>query len=86
MFEQNEDLFHLFDRFKHLKGSKSLYESIELREHAATVMSTLDQSITYLSDFDNMVAYLHSIGRMHQKVPDFKREYFWVSISNSIGV
>lgn len=50
---------------------------MELREHAATVMSTLDQSINSLSDYDNFVSYLHSIGRLHRKVPDFKREYFW---------
>lgn len=52
---------------------------MELREHAATVMSTLDQSINLLSDYDNFVTYLHSIGKLHRKVPDFKREHFWVS-------
>lgn len=56
-----------------------MHESMELREHAATVMSTLDQSINLLSDYDNFVAYLHSIGKMHRKVPGFKREHFWVS-------
>lgn len=51
---------------------------MELREHAATVMSTLDQSINSLSDYDNFVTYLHSIGELHRKVPGFKREHFWV--------
>lgn len=79
LFEQNQDLFYLFDRFQHLKG-KELHESMELREHAATVMATLDTSINSLSDYDNFVSYLHSIGQLHRKVPGFKREYFWVSL------
>lgn len=53
---------------------------MELKEHAATVMSTLDQSINSLSDYDNFVSYLHSIGELHRKVPGFKREHFWVSL------
>lgn len=80
LFEQNQDLFYLFDRFQHLKG-RELHESMELREHAATVMATLDSSINSLSDYDNFVTYLHSIGQLHRKVPGFKREYFWVSVS-----
>jgi hypothetical protein len=89
LFEQNQDLFYLFDRFQHLKG-KELHESMELREHAATVMATLDTSINSLSDYDNFVSYLHSIGQLHRKVPGFKREYFWVSkaadsVTNSAG-
>lgn len=69
-------MFYLFDRFQHLKGQE-LHESMELREHAATVMATLDQSINSLGDYDNFVSYLHSIGQLHRKVPGFKREYFW---------
>lgn len=80
LFEQNQDLFYLFSRFQHLKG-KELHESMELREHAATVMSTLDRSINSLSVYDNFVNYLHSIGKLHRKVPGFKREHFWVSSS-----
>jgi len=79
LFEQNRDLFYLFDRFQHLKGQQELHESMELREHAATVMSTLDQSINSLSDYDNFITYLHSIGQLHRKVPGFQREFFWVS-------
>lgn len=78
MFEQNQDLFYLFERFQHLKGTE-LQESMELREHAATVMSTLDESINSLNHYDNFVAYLHSIGELHRKVPGFKRAHFWVS-------
>lgn len=79
LFEQNRDLLYLFDRFQHLKGRQELHESMELREHAATVMSTLDQSINSLSDYDNFVTYLYSIGQLHRKVPGFKRDFFWVS-------
>lgn len=80
LFEQNQDLYNLFKKFQHLKQGPELHESMELREHAATVMATLDQSINSFSDYDNFVTYLHSIGQLHRKVPDFKREYFWVSL------
>lgn len=80
LFEQNEDLLNLFTRFQHLKGNKRLQESMELQEHAATVMSTLDQSINSLNNYDNFVTYLHSIGKLHRKVPGFKKSYFWVSV------
>lgn len=53
---------------------------MELKEHAATVMSTLDQSISTLNDYDNFITYLRSIGEMHRKIPEFKREHFWVSV------
>lgn len=76
LFEQNQDLFYLFDRFQHLKG-KELNDSMELKEHAATVMSSLDTSINFLSDYDNFVQFLHSIGKIHRKVPGFRKEYFW---------
>ena len=59
---------------------------MELREHASTVMSTLDQSINSLSDYDNFVTYLHSIGKLHRKVPGFKREHFWVSKPEKVKV
>lgn len=85
LFEQNQDLFYLFDRFQHLKG-RELHESMELREHASTVMATLDQSINSLSDYDNFVTYLHSIGKLHRKVPGFKRAHFWVSIKSVVSV
>lgn len=78
LFEENEDLFYLFDGFQHLKRNE-IQESMELKEHAATVMSTLDQSISSLNDYDNFVNYLHSIGELHRKVPEFRRDHFWVS-------
>lgn len=79
LFEQNESLYSLFHRFQHLNRME-IKESLELKEHAETVMTTLDHSINLLGDYDNFINYLHSIGELHRKIPGFKKEYFWVSI------
>ncbi|RWS08260.1 Neuroglobin-like protein [Dinothrombium tinctorium] len=50
---------------------------MELAQHASLVMSTLDEAINSLDNVDYFLDYLHSVGKMHLKVPGFKREYFW---------
>ena len=52
---------------------------MELAQHATMVMSTIDEAINSLDNIDYFIEYLHSIGKLHHKVPDFKKEYFWVS-------
>jgi hypothetical protein len=56
-------------------------ESMELAEHASLVMTSLDEAINSLDNVDYFLEYLHSIGKLHTKVPGFKKEYFWVSSS-----
>ncbi|GFQ99538.1 uncharacterized protein TNCT_654221 [Trichonephila clavata] len=50
---------------------------MELAQHAGIVMSTLDESIKKLGNVDYFMDYLHSVGKLHTKIPGFKREYFW---------
>ncbi|XP_054713212.1 neuroglobin-like [Uloborus diversus] len=77
LFEDNEDILHLFESFKHLKSREEREESEELREHATKVMETLDESIMSLDNVDHCIDYLHNIGRTHRKIKGFKSEYFW---------
>lgn len=79
MFEENPDLLQLFTKFQSLKTKESQLESMELAQHASLVMTTLDEAVNSLDNVDHFIEYLHSVGRIHRKVPGFKKEYFWVS-------
>ncbi|XP_055931264.1 neuroglobin-like [Argiope bruennichi] len=77
LFEENEDILHLFQKFQHKRFIELHRDSMELAQHAGIVMSTLDESIKKLGNVDYFMDYLHSVGKLHTKIPGFKREYFW---------
>lgn len=77
LFQDNEDLLDLFEKFQSLKITESKFESMELAQHASIVMTTLDESIRSLDNVDYLLDYLHSVGKLHHKIPGFHREYFW---------
>lgn len=83
LFEENEDLLHLFEKFAELKENGELASSEELAEHATKVMHTLDEGIKGLKDIDAFFAYIRHVGATHHQVPGFKAENFWVGISES---
>lgn len=61
-----------------MKSKEEQASSLELAEHATTVMSTLDEGIKGLDDLDTFFEYLHQVGASHRRIPGFKAEYFWV--------
>ncbi|XP_054153956.1 neuroglobin-like [Oppia nitens] len=77
LFEDNRDLLSLFEKFQTLKTRESQMESMELAEHASLVMTSLDEAINSLDNVDYFIEYLHSIGKLHHKVPGFQKDYFW---------
>ncbi|CAG9788421.1 unnamed protein product [Diatraea saccharalis] len=77
LFEENEDLLHLFEKFGELHTLEAQATSTELAEHANKVMHTLDEGIKGLKDIDTFYAYIRHIGATHHQVPGFKEEYFW---------
>lgn len=79
LFEENEDILELFEKFKHLKSREEQETSEELQEHATTVMTTLDDSIMSLEQVDYCIDHLKIVGRNHTKIKGFKSEYFWVN-------
>ena len=81
LFEENSELLALFTKFQSLKTKDAQRESMELAEHAAKVMATIDESISSLDKVDFFIDYLHLVGRDHCKIPGFRKEYFWVRIS-----
>lgn len=82
LFEENIDIMHLFAKFQELKTKDSQLTSMELAEHATKVMSNFDEMINALDDMDYFFHHLHSIGKLHRKIPGFKGEYFYVSTIN----
>ncbi|XP_067011550.1 neuroglobin [Anabrus simplex] len=77
LFEEHQELLNLFDKFRELRTREQQAESMELQEHANTVMNTLDEGIKGLDDLDAFFEYLNNVGVSHRRIPDFKSEYFW---------
>jgi len=79
LFEENAELLNMFTKFRDMKTKEQQSSSMELAEHAKTVMTTLDEGIKSLDDMDAFLTYLHNVGASHTKIPGFNRQYFWVS-------
>ncbi|XP_043284139.1 neuroglobin-like [Venturia canescens] len=77
LFEDNAELLSMFAKFQDLKTKEQQATSMELAEHAKTVMKTLDEGIKGLDDMDVFLTYLHEVGASHTKIPGFNRQYFW---------
>uniref|UniRef100_A0A6P7GYU0 Myoglobin-like n=1 Tax=Diabrotica virgifera virgifera TaxID=50390 RepID=A0A6P7GYU0_DIAVI len=77
LFEEHGELLNLFEKFKELKTKEDQANSLELQEHAGTVMNTLDEGIKGLDNLDAFFEYLHQVGASHRRIPGFKVEYFW---------
>lgn len=80
LFEENAELLSMFTKFQDLKTKEQQSTSMELAEHATTVMATLDEGIKGLDDMDAFLTYLHEVGASHTKIPGFNRQYFWVGV------
>ncbi|KYQ59259.1 hypothetical protein ALC60_01845 [Trachymyrmex zeteki] len=77
LFEENTELLNMFTKFRDQKTKEQQSTSMELAEHAKTVMTTLDEGIKSLDDMDAFLTYLHEVGASHTKIPGFNRQYFW---------
>lgn len=71
----------MFDKFRELRTREEQAASMELAEHANTVMTTLDEGIKGLDNLDAFFEFLHQVGASHRRIPGFKVEYFWVNIT-----
>ncbi|XP_031341039.1 uncharacterized protein LOC116169153, partial [Photinus pyralis] len=77
LFEEHNELLSLFNKFRELKNKDQQINSLELAEHASTVMETIDEAIRTLDNIDSFLEYVHQVGASHRKVQGFKAEYFW---------
>jgi hypothetical protein len=78
LFEQHQELLNLFEKFRELRTRDEQANSMELAEHANTVMATLDEGIKGLDNLDSFFDFLTQVGASHHRIPGFKPEYFWV--------
>ena len=81
LFEDTPELLNLFTKFQELKTKDKQLKSMELAEHAKTVMTQLDEVINSMDDMDFFIEHLHSVGKLHRKIPGFEPEYFAVSFT-----
>ncbi|KAJ9576492.1 hypothetical protein L9F63_006705, partial [Diploptera punctata] len=77
LFEEHHELLNLFEKFRELKTRDQQANSMELQEHANTVMETLDEGIKGLDNLDSFFEFLTQVGASHHRIPGFKPEYFW---------
>jgi len=77
LFEQHQELLNLFEKFRELRTREEQANSMELAEHANTVMATLDEGIKGLDNLDSFFDFLTQVGASHHRIPGFKPEYFW---------
>jgi hemoglobin-like flavoprotein len=86
LFEQHQELLNLFEKFRELRTREEQANSMELAEHANTVMATLDEGIKGLDNLDSFFDFLTQVGASHHRIPGFKPEYFWVRNSNMVAM
>ena len=77
LFETNEEMLQLFEKFQRLKTSTDLRSSSALEAHALKVMSSLDEAITNLEDYEYVVNMLFKVGVLHTSFDHFTAEMFW---------
>ncbi|XP_047099172.1 myoglobin-like [Schistocerca piceifrons] len=77
LFEEHSDLLELFERFRSLKTREEQASSMELAEHATTVMNSLDEAIRALDDADTFFTFVEQVGASHRRIPGFQPELFW---------
>jgi hypothetical protein len=81
MFQETPEILAVFVKFQDLKTGEDQRQSEELQKHATLVMTALDTAISSIDDADEFISFLETTGRFHRKIPGFKKDFFWVSIS-----
>ena len=70
----------MFENFKHIQTDDELRSNEALENHATLVMSTLDDAITHIDNFEFVSNLLQRTGASHIKFAGFKSSYFLVGL------
>ena len=70
----------MFQSFKHLQSDDEMRSNEALENHATLVMTTLDDAITHIDNFDYVSEVLRKTGASHVRFEGFKTENFSVSV------
>lgn len=77
LFKSNASLQTMFHGFKHLHSDDELRSNEALEHHATLVMTTLDDAITHIDNFDYVSEVLRKTGASHVRFAGFTPENFW---------
>ena len=81
LFKTDADLKLLFESFKHIQSDDELRSNEALENHATLVMTTLDDAITHIDNYDFVKQLLNRVGATHIKFSNFKSSNFMVCAS-----
>ncbi|KAK3787490.1 hypothetical protein RRG08_025752 [Elysia crispata] len=76
LFKTNSDLQALFQGFKHIRSDDELRSNEALEYHATLVMTTLDDAITHIDNYEFVRQLLHKTGGSHIKFQGFEPDNF----------
>ena len=81
LFKTSTYLKEMFSQFKGIETEDELRNNEVLEHHATFVMSTLDEAITNIDNYDFVQQTLHRAGSSHRRFVGFEPSNFWVSIT-----
>lgn len=79
LFKTNANLKYIFANFSKLETEDDMRENEALEHHATFVMTTLDEAISNIDNYNYVIDHLHRTGATHQRFIDFSSENFGVS-------
>lgn len=79
LFKTNANLKYIFAHFSKLETEDDMRENEALEHHATFVMTTLDEAISNIDNYNYVIDHLHRTGATHQRFIDFSSENFGVS-------
>ncbi|XP_070181500.1 neuroglobin-like isoform X2 [Littorina saxatilis] len=76
LFKSNSELKNMFHEFKDLTSEDDLRANEALENHATLVMTTLDDAITHIDNYDYVSEVLRKTGASHVRFEGFKSDNF----------
>lgn len=77
LFKTNSYLKDMFSQFKGIETEDELRNNELLEHHATFVMSTLDEAISNIDNYDFVQQTLHRVGCSHRRFSGFEPSNFW---------
>ncbi|CAG5135834.1 unnamed protein product [Candidula unifasciata] len=77
LFHVDETLQTMFHKFKDIRNDEELRSNEALEYHATLVMTTLDDAIVHIDNFEYVQQLLHRVGASHVKFQGFRPETFY---------
>ncbi|XP_022329560.2 neuroglobin-like [Crassostrea virginica] len=76
LFKTNSSLKYIFTHFSKLETEDDMRGNEALEHHATFVMTTLDEAISNIDNYNYVTDHLHRTGATHQRFIDFSSENF----------